>query len=488
MKKSKLFLTILLCLTALSLISCTSPVAISVTSGTDTGTTDTGTSVTGGTGTSVTSGTGGTGTSGTGTSGTGTSGTDTTTTPATSSVTLSSIAVSGSLASALYYVGDRVNTSGLTVTATYSDGSTKTVTSFTASAFSEANLGTEQTITISYTEGNVTKTATVNGTFYVAAAGAKPTESPVLLSDYTGTLTGGTYYKFGDFPQTISALTGDGAYTTEPVYRGWYLGSDGYFYAKCTENAFDYYTYSNGTTCAQSSANSQKYFKVEPIVWRVVTGNYNSTGKSLLLAEKELTANVQCYNSLEDRTLSDATIYPSNYKYSNIRAYLNGKPNQFVTDGGTATTSDIDWTGKGFIDTAFTSSAQDLIATTNVDNSAESTTDAGNNLTPETTYACDNTEDKIFLLSEKEATTESYGFTAYNVYGRGNSRLRVPTDYAKANYASLTDSYGGKWRLRSPCGSQYLYYINDNGKAELASGVRVSTCGVVPALSISIGN
>lgn len=489
MKKSKLFLTILLCLTALSLISCTSPVASSGTGTgtTGTGTTGTGTSVTGGTGTSVTSGTGGTGTSGTGTSGT-----DTTTTPATSSVTLSSIAVSGSLANALYYVGDRVNTSGLTVTATYSDGSTKTVTNYTTSGFSSENvsLGTEQTITISYTEGSVTKTATVNGKIYVAAAGAKPTESPVLLSDYTGTLTGGTYYKFGDFPQTISALTGDGAYTTEPVYRGWYLGSDGYFYAKCTENAFGSYTYSNGTSVARSSANSQKYFKVEPIVWRAVTGNYNSTGKALLLAEKELTANVPYYGSDSSRTLSNATIYPSNYKYSNIRAYLNGKPNQFVTDGGTATTSDIDWTGKGFIDTAFTSSAQVLIATTSVDNSAESTTDAGNNLTLATTYACANTEDKIFLLSEKEATTEAYGFTVYNGYGIGNSRIRVPTDYAKANYAYLSnnDGYGGYWWLRSPTNINCAYLISFSASALAFGSLNSQEVGVVPALSISIGN
>lgn len=444
MKKSKLFLTILLCLTALSLISCTSPVASSVTSGTGTGT----------------------------------------------SVTLSSIAVNGSLANALYYVGDRVNTSGLTVTATYSDGSTKTVTNYTTSGFSSENisLGTEQTIAISYTEGSVTKTATVNGKFYVAAAGAKPTESPVLLSDYTGTLTGGTYYKFGDFPQTISALTGDSAYTAEPVYRGWYLGSDGYFYAKCTENSFgSSYTYSNGTTVAQSSANSQKYFKVEPIVWRAVTGDYNSTGKVLLLAEKLLTANVPYYGSSDNRTLSDSTIYPKNYKYSNIRAYLNGKPNQFVTDGGTSTTSDIDWTGKGFIDTAFTSPAQDLIATTSVDNSAESTTDAGNNLTPATTYACANTEDKIFLLSEKEATTEAYGFTAYNEYGIGNSRIRVPTDYAKANYVYLsnTDGYGGYWWLRSPSPTNA---ISDSASAIAFASLNSRDVGVVPALTISIGN
>ncbi|MBQ1709895.1 MAG: bacterial Ig-like domain-containing protein [Treponema sp.] len=460
MKKSKLFLTILLCLTALSLISCTSPVASSVTSGTDTGTSVTGT----------------------------------TTTPATPSVTLSSIAVSGSLASALYYVGDSVNTSGLTVTATYSDGSTKSVTCFTASAFNGVNLGTEQTITISYTEGSVTKTATVNGTFYVAAAGAKPTESPVLLSDYTGTLTGGIYYKFGDFPQTISALTGDGAYTAEPVYKGWYLGSDGYFYAKCTENSSSSsYTYSNGTTVAFSSANSQKYFKVEPIKWRVL--NPSASENKILVAESILTANIPYYGSTSDRTLDETTIYANNYKYSNIRAYLNGTKNQFVTDGGTATVYDVDWTGKGFLQTAFTSSAQSLIATTTVDNSAASTNPASNaSLWNNGTnaYACDNTSDKIFLLSEKEATTESYDFPEYNEYGIGNSRIRVTTDYAKANYAYqyTIAGYGGGWWLRSPDydNSYNARFIYDAGDSSNAYYVNIDYCGVVPALSISIGN
>lgn len=122
-----------------------------------------------------------------------------TTTP---TVPLSSIEVSGTPTNALYYPGDSLDTSGLTVTATYSDGSTKTVTDFTTSGFSSesVSLGTEQTLTICYIEGSVTKTATVNGTFYVAAADVKPTESPV------------------------------------PVYKDWYLESDGYFYAKCIEN------------------------------------------------------------------------------------------------------------------------------------------------------------------------------------------------------------------------------------------------------------
>ena len=405
-----------------------------------------------------------------------------------------SLQVTGTPSKTLYYVGDSLDTTGLTVTATYSDGSSKAVTGFSVAAFSEVNLGTEQTLTISYTEGSVTKTADVSGTFYVAAAGAKPTESPVALADYSGTLADGTYYKFGDFPQTVSTLTGDNAYSAEPVYNGWYLGSDGYFYAKCTENAYQSsYTYSNGDTVAKSSANSEKYFKVEPIKWRVL--NPSASGDKILVAESILTANIPYYGSTYDRTLNETTIYANNYKYSNIRAFLNGTKNQFVTDGGTATEYDVDWTNKGFLQTAFTTTAQALIATTTVDNSAASTNPASNaSLWNSGTndYACDNTSDKIFLLSEKEATTTDYGFTAYDQYGTGNSRIRVTTDYAKANcaYQSTTADHGGWWWVRSPdYGSRnFARYLSDGGGVNSLGDVSCEIGGVVPALSISVGN
>ena len=398
-----------------------------------------------------------------------------------------SLQVTGTPSKTLYYVGDSLDTTGLTVTATYSDGSSKTVSGWTVSGFSSESVSLGSKLTISYTEGGLTKTADVG--FYVAASGAEPTENPVALTDYTGTLAGGTYYAFGDFPQTVSALTGENAYTSEPVYNGWYLGSDGYFYAKCTENACETgYTYSDGTTVAQASANSTKYFKVEPIKWRVL--NPSASGNKILLAESILTANIPYYGTGDNRTLNEATVYANNYKYSNIRAYLNGTKNQFVTDGGTATEDDVDWTGKGFLQTAFTNSAQSLIATTTVDNSAASTNPASNASTWDSgtnNYACENTSDKIFLLSEKEATTSDYEFTEYDQ--DENSRIRATTDYAKANYAyqEATAGYGGWWWLRSPfCwGGDNARYIYDDGAAGAVNGVDCEFYGVVPALCLS---
>ncbi|MBQ9205246.1 MAG: InlB B-repeat-containing protein [Treponema sp.] len=283
--------------------------------------------------------------------------------------------------------------------------------------------------------------------------------------------TSASYCYFGDWPQTIKA-NNVSIYEKATVIMGgftYYLGDDGNYYAKCTENAYNSgYTYSDGTEVAQRSASSEKYFKVEPIKWCVLTNDYD--GKKLLLAENILTANVPYYGSLSDRSLNDGTtIYPNNYKYSNIRAFLNGTANQ-----------------KGFLQSAFTSSAQSLIATTSVDNSAASTTDSGSNLTQATSYACEDTSDKIFLLSEKEATTASYGFDSYSSSGIGNTRIRVTTDYAKANNAYTSSGYGGYWWLRSPYyGARYnARYVLSSGNTSYGLDVRRTYVGVVPALCL----
>ena len=259
-----------------------------------------------------------------------------------------SLQVSGTPSKTLYYVGDSLDSTGLTVTATYSDGSSKTVSGWTVSGFSSESVSLGSKLTISYTEGGLTKTADVSGTFYVAASGAKPTESPVALTDYTGTLEGGTYYAFGDFPQTISALTGENAYTSEPVYNGYYLGSDGYFYAKCTENACaNNYTYGNGDTVAQAGDNSTKYFKVEPIKWRVL--NPSASGNKILVAESILTANVAYYDYYNvNRTIEGETVYPNNYEHSKIRAYLNGLSYAVKATASAEQTTDSTYNEKGF--------------------------------------------------------------------------------------------------------------------------------------------
>lgn len=315
--------------------------------------------------------------------------------------------------------------------------------------------------------------------------------------------TNGTYVLFGDWPQTIkeakvkvnekeSMTTGSHTY---------YKGSDGNWYAKVLENGFEDYEdeesmpkYSDGTTVAAANPDAPNYlyFKVEPIKWRVITDNYD--GKKLLLSENILTSNIPYYPSKSARTLGKKTVWANNYKYSNVRAYLNGTANQFVLDGGKADDNMSDWSGRGFLQSAFTESAQNLITATNVDNSSSSTGDADGKDKRTTRYACEDTEDKIFLMSEREMTNRDYGFPPYDSAGAGNPRIRMASDYALANHVVQPDSdidsdiLGGGWYIRSPSyiDSFRVRGINCDGDAAV-TGEDCDGCigGICPALAIS---
>lgn len=352
--------------------------------------------------------------------------------------------------------------------------------------------------------GTVTKNVTLDTdgerTYKCTVCGNKRTEpitKPELYETPIDAETGlaatksSKYIYFGVFPKTVATenITVDENVFVTMGANTYYKGkNDENYYVKVKENAFGTgtaYKYSDGTQAKQSETESYRYFKVEPIKWKVITDSYS--GKCLLLAEDILTANVPYYEGDTSRTIAGKTVCENNYKYSQIRAYLNGLDYYYSKYTSYNTVKKTDYTGKGFLQTAFTAEAQNLIAVTTVDNSAASTTDSGNNVTEATEYACEDTKDKIFLLSMKEAT--SYGFPAYNKYGSGNARIRKPTDYAKANDALQNNNagYGGDWWLRSP------YYNSDgiagdvygDGDAKMIS-VDVTNRGVVPALSISL--
>ena len=360
---------------------------------------------------------------------------------------LEGITVTTLPAQTVYSVGQSFDPTGMEVTATYDDGTTRTVTgTITTDTSTLTESAGVQTVTVRYSEGGIE----VSGQFEIRVL-------PKKLTNYTSPNHTGsewTYVEFGEWPQ--NEAPGVSPTLVDPQPENLFKGK--------------YYSDANGEYVKEDG----KYYKVEPIVWRVLNKDYASTGKALLLAEKILTGGIKWADS------------SNNYMQSYIRQWLNG-------NSGTGETSDYNGAA-GFLQTAFTADAQDLIAPTTVDNSAASTTDAGNNLT--LADGCSDTTDKIFLLSEKEATTGEYGFAEYNVYvGDGttltSTRIRVTTDYAQATGAdqSSTEGYGGWWWLRSP------YYrnvniarvINLNGDADYYSSVDLAIGGVVPALSISLG-
>lgn len=300
---------------------------------------------------------------------------------------------------------------------------------------------------------------------------------------------------FGMWPQTIKAAD---VTVDESVYKvvggfTYFQGDDGEWYVKVlspTQNN----TLLNGLRFSDGSyilKGRIYFFKVEPIRWRIISNNYG--GKKLLLAENIL-INCKYYDDMNNR----GTIYPNNYKESRIRAYLNGIP---YNKKGSISNEFVE---KGFLQTAFTPEEQLKIAVTTVDNSPDSASDAQGNIPKATDYACENTNDQIFLLSEREITMQKYGFSAYDVYigdshgTTSSNRIRQTTDLSKVLNCqrSLTKGYGGWAVLRSPfppydkdTNSNIYGYVCDiyhdgNPYYETPLSVNDAKTGVCPALCI----
>ena len=281
--------------------------------------------------------------------------------------------------------------------------------------------------------------------------------------------TGGTYVLFGDWPQTIMAagVTVDESKVAVVGAHTYYKGSDGAWYMKMLENGEASngsgpggFRYSDDTRVQTKYKKSYRYFKVEPIKWRILTSNYNGTGKKLLLAEAALTCEPfndtwgdyamfegvdgkQYYFTLDVtlRKRKDGSyIQHNNYEHSRIRAFLNGiaylqgDENAYVKGTPPVTRTNDEFVGRGFLQTAFTPEAQSKIAVTTVENSNRKNT--GLAVVQELTaldakiyegtiyyekgedhkrtyfpkFTSNNTKDKVFLLTPADVIRKDYGF------------------------------------------------------------------------------
>ena len=246
----------------------------------------------------------------------------------------------------------------------------------------------------------------------------------------------GDYIYFGEYPQTIKA--NDVEITSTVDERGYYLGSDGSWYAKVTASPLESgYTFSSGSTVCSGSAY---YFKVELIRWRI----FSTDGETALIVCDSIIAN-KAYDGGKD----------NNYANSDIRVWLNAT----------------------FYETAFSDLQREIILTTTVDNNVASTGYSSN------PYACEDTDDNIFLLSYLEAKTYMPNYA---------DRRMETSDYSRATGAWMYTSssyYGnGFFWLRSPDYNNYYYarYVNRDGSIDYYSHVGSSHIGVVPALQIRL--
>ena len=262
---------------------------------------------------------------------------------------------------------------------------------------------------------------------------------------------------YGLYPQTYvynsSLVTALNKLTT-PESNGWYLYNDEYYAKVSAKPDETSYKFDNGITIVRGTTY---WFKCEPITWNVLS---NNNGEYYILSSVLLDAH--CYqSSTSERTIDGKTIYTNNYEYSDIRAWLNND----------------------FYNSAFALD-NDNILTTTVDNSAATTTPTSN------PYACNNTQDKVFLPSFQDYKNPSYGFST-SIDDPSDTRCCKTTDWARARgawyntYSGATGFYGMYW-TRSPQStySWYAWYVSVGSLTNYDA--RSENISVRPALSINI--
>ena len=263
-----------------------------------------------------------------------------------------------------------------------------------------------------------------------------------VLSDDGKTITYGLYPQANINDQaTIDELNK----LTTPDSNGWYLYNDEYYAKLDAHPCSSKYVFDNGTKIVEDETY---WFKCESITWNVLNGE---NGEYFVLSSVLL--DEHCYDGHYTYPFSD-----NNYKDSDIRAWLNNEfyNSAFALDNG-------------------------YIQTTTVDNSAATTDSPKKN-----DYACENTEDKVFLPSYQDYNNVDYGFAS------DESRKCKTTDYARANGADYsTDSsylYGGAYWTRSPDSSDVIdaRCVGYGGNLNFVSSVNVDHFGVRPCLVIKL--
>ena len=383
-------------------------------------------------------------------------------------------------------------------TTTYTSAGTKTFTIETANV----------TLTAQWTVATTYKQYTFHDTPEVLPAGTDGTAG-----------SSATYVNFGDYPQNVLSKDLEAQLTfdeSRAITRGslaYIPASDGNYYVHIQENS--YWTSMNHPKYTDGSLTGKdtwRYFKVMPVKWRVLTDSYDVDGTSgsktgrLLVAESIIDANVKfCDDTIWRDPHKDS---PSDYKASGIRAYLNGLPFYRGADSKYRTIFEEQYVSKGFLQTAFTQDSISRIIRTHVDNSAAQKLDPVNGNGGRGT--CDDTDDKLFLLSSHEWTNSAYGFGDASDRTDGlstlHNRQRYPTDFARARYASVGYKYAG-WAsehfTRSPAstdnGKTIGYYYVDRviydgqvvtGEVDPSAPYSTSAVspwsGIVPALCIGL--
>jgi hypothetical protein len=236
-------------------------------------------------------------------------------------------------------------------------------------------------------------------------------------------VTEDAYVYFGEYPQTLKDENVTVTETTDS--RGYFLGSDGAYYAKLTAAPYNaQYTFSSGEAVI---SGLDYYFKVEPIAWRV----HSSKGN---------TVTVVC-DSVIDRVVFDQDKSADQYANSDVRTWLNTQ----------------------FFNAAFSADQQEIVTTTKLIEAEESI------------------EDKVFLLSRDEVNKTE-------LFATNDERRLISSDYIRAIGARVDPQTGvGIWWIRTFANGNTgnaLVVFTDGGIYQC--NLDITYVGVAPALTLDL--
>lgn len=253
----------------------------------------------------------------------------------------------------------------------------------------------------------------------------------------------GNYVYFGSYPKTIKSE--DVTVSEDPNSQGYYLGSDGCYYAQAVANNGKYmhlsymarelyFKFSDGHTV---ESGETYYFKLEPIKWEIVS---SSSDKVLLVAQDVLDA----FTLSEEQDL--------NYESSSLRKWLN----------------------EDFFNAAFSESQKELIYSRVVSDDA---------------VGLPADYDKVFLLSHQELVSTAYGYS-YSDEVLDACRSKEPTDFGIVKGASINchkldfGEGNSTYTIRPEKNDTSFSIITSYG--EIKTGYSGGTRGVVPALVLQL--
>ena len=148
-----------------------------------------------------------------------------TTYPITVTHRLTSIEVTSNPSTMTYEYGDTLQTTGMVVTAHYSDGDTSAVSGYQCSPTSLTTVGSQK-ITVSYSENGVTQTTTFNVTVNRKSV-AKPTWKSNLTYNGNSQSVNGTSY-WNNFNTTYMTIGGTTSATNAGTYAATFTPGSNY--------------------------------------------------------------------------------------------------------------------------------------------------------------------------------------------------------------------------------------------------------------------